>query len=305
MEPVVLPRRARTRQHLDLYPWRAQHEPQDHNTYSWWSPIGEDARAEADAVRTPFTRKYLWRTDAPEESAARAAVQARLASIYAIAVIREKIQDTQFWAARADIDAALELMTDTFVRAWGPSFSRTRRAKRLRRLCRRTQEQMEAAQAHAAATAAIDWVGPAPLEVDDNNTVWGSGGGWSDGGWGVGSRQLGWPWVLLGPGALPRAGSFWAMAVTTCHFRALIAATWRLPTLLGVAWAASSASLAASPTTLTSGRGSNGGWSAELSVGNGSGAASTAVRSTMSLCPTVLDSLVFAYFNPSRAFAFS
>jgi hypothetical protein len=75
MESVVLPRRARTRQHLDLYPWRAQHEPQDHNTYSWWSPIGmcsplsfflaltfsagEDARAEADAVRTPFTRKYL------------------------------------------------------------------------------------------------------------------------------------------------------------------------------------------------------------------------------------------------------
>jgi hypothetical protein len=113
-------------------------------------------------------------------------------------------------------------MTDTFVRAWGPSFSRTRRAERLRRLCRRTQEQMEAAQAHAAATAAIDWVGPAPLEVDDNNAVWGSGGGWSDGGggWGAGSwvGMLGTRWgtgtwgpsVPLIPAPLQAVGATWS-----------------------------------------------------------------------------------------------
>ncbi|KAJ7745167.1 hypothetical protein B0H14DRAFT_2637197 [Mycena olivaceomarginata] len=185
--------------------------------------------AEADAVRTPFTRKYLWRTDAPEESAARAAVQARLASIYAVAVVREKIQDAQFWAARTDIDAdctviALELMTDSFIQAWGPRFSATRRAKRLRRLCRRTQEQMEAAQAHAAATAATNGGGPTPLDqVDDDKAVWGSGGGWSDGGggWGasswVGMLGTGWGtggWGMLSapliPAPLQATGATWS-----------------------------------------------------------------------------------------------
>jgi hypothetical protein len=81
----------------------------------------------------------------------------------------------------------------------------------------------------------------------------------------------------------------------TSHIRALVAATWRLPTPLGVAWAVSSTSLAASPATLTSSRGSNGGWSAELSVGNGSGAVSTTVPSTM---PDSLYPLYFTYFNP-------
>ncbi|KAJ7691871.1 hypothetical protein B0H14DRAFT_2651874 [Mycena olivaceomarginata] len=93
--------------------WRAQHEPEDpFLVVSHWG------RGQCRARQV----KYPWRYNTPEENAARAAVQARV-------VAREKIQDAQFWATCADVNAAIDLMRDDFVNAWGPRFSPIGHAK--------------------------------------------------------------------------------------------------------------------------------------------------------------------------------
>ncbi|KAJ7786797.1 hypothetical protein B0H14DRAFT_3506382 [Mycena olivaceomarginata] len=177
--------------------WLPQHDVLRTFRYSWWSQIGVDAEKEMAELRAPFNAKYPWHTPTPKFLADRAALQARLACSYAIVSIREHIQDAEFLAARADIDAVLELMTDAFVHAWGPRFSPRTRVRRARRLAR--QEELEAAQAAAAAATTA-----APMDIDDNasawvNSGWGDGSGWSDGsGWGSGSGWGGW-----GTGALP------------------------------------------------------------------------------------------------------
>jgi hypothetical protein len=90
---------------------------------------------------------------------------------------RQQIQDRAILAARADIDAILELLTDDFVGAWGYQVSARNQIRRARAKARARRDAFEEAGrlAREAAEAREEadlppW--PAP--------GWGEGGGWGD-----------------------------------------------------------------------------------------------------------------------------
>ncbi|KAJ7661211.1 hypothetical protein B0H14DRAFT_3540257 [Mycena olivaceomarginata] len=148
-----------------------QHGVADAFRFCWFSEIGSDASMESYARYGQFAKKH---PQGDESSAVFRADRARMyavsACVWAVAAIRERIQDAAFYAARADIDAALELMRDDFVQSWGPKFSLRRRAKRARRLARRAEEQLAAnLQAHPAP----DLWAPAPINNPNSNTCGG------------------------------------------------------------------------------------------------------------------------------------
>ncbi|KAJ7358559.1 hypothetical protein DFH08DRAFT_802377 [Mycena albidolilacea] len=172
--------------------WLPQHDVLRTFRYSWWSQIGVDTEKEMAELCAPFNTKYPWHMPTPEFLADRAVLQARLACSYAIVSICEHIQDTEFLAARADINAVLELMTNAFVHAWGPRFSPCTRVRCPRRLARQAQEELEAAQAVAATATAAALMDIMDIDNDTDastwgNSGWGDGSGWSNGsGWGSG-----------------------------------------------------------------------------------------------------------------------
>ncbi|KAJ7831224.1 hypothetical protein B0H14DRAFT_3464228 [Mycena olivaceomarginata] len=136
MDPVVLPHRA-------IWPCRRgfvdrglapQHHLGEMSHFCWFSDIGTEAWNETHARYT--------------EGRLAARAYATAACIWVVAAIREHIQDAAYFAARADFDAALQLMTDDFVDSWGPHFSPHGRARRARRLA--AQEAIAAAAAGAA-----------------------------------------------------------------------------------------------------------------------------------------------------------
>ncbi|KAJ7045349.1 hypothetical protein C8F04DRAFT_1173447 [Mycena alexandri] len=170
----------------------------------------------------PFAREYPLgqRTqvrDTADFLRARARLLASLAAIYAVAGFRDRIRLAAVKAARADVDAALELMTDEFVDAWGPSRVRGARARRQQALMvvARREDRAAAQQAYwATRLAAVEAPVPA-LSADDgddvaagtsNNATVGTGTtttvgmGWGTDtmtntwgtGWGTG---WGWGWV--------------------------------------------------------------------------------------------------------------
>ncbi|KAJ7363884.1 hypothetical protein DFH08DRAFT_798347 [Mycena albidolilacea] len=178
-----------------------QHGVVDAFRFCWFSEIGSDASMEGCAWYGQFTKKH------PQGDESSAVFRADRAScLWAVAAIRKRIQDAAFYAARADIDAALELMRDDFVQSWGPKFSARRRAKRARRLARRAQEQLAAnLQAHPAP----DLWAPTPIN-DPNSNVWGTGD------WGSGDGEGGWPWAQDVWGtANTGTSSLWAASIGT------------------------------------------------------------------------------------------
>ncbi|KAJ7771185.1 hypothetical protein B0H14DRAFT_3509129 [Mycena olivaceomarginata] len=118
-----------------------------------------------------------------EENAARDAAQARLACIYAVAVTCERIQDTDFWAARADIDAGKSLLK---------------------------LNDIEAARASAMAAAA-------PIAVDGGES---SSGGWDSGEgawgaeWGSGDGSGTWGSNTMAAAAASAAAATVALSMT-------------------------------------------------------------------------------------------
>ncbi|KAJ7834669.1 hypothetical protein B0H13DRAFT_2369753 [Mycena leptocephala] len=184
MEPVVLPNRAILFSGPGMRPFSAlTFSMSSICPFSFLSPIGYQAMKEWHAVRDSFRS----RANTPECSPPTPQslqdiklVQAQMAAVYAVALIRERISDREFQAARANIDAVLELMTDGFVNAWGPRFSRRGRARRARALAHQAALDFEAAQGAAMAAVLLQ-----PVAVD-NPGGWGTGGGWGDvGTWGA------------------------------------------------------------------------------------------------------------------------
>ncbi|KAJ7019386.1 hypothetical protein C8F04DRAFT_1276297 [Mycena alexandri] len=203
-----------------------------HPAYFFFSLIGYAAFQESGDLCAAFRRKYpvAQRShvgDTPEFRRDRVCHLASLghfsttyaqhqthgnsqAAVYAVAGIRDLIHENTIKAARADIDAALELMTNVFVGAWGPSVSTAARARRemgrLRAARRRQREEFWAARAaalEAASSAHERSLTPVPLPAQwdtvtagwgDTGTAnsWGTGSGWgaataNNNEWGTGS----------------------------------------------------------------------------------------------------------------------
>ncbi|KAJ7840499.1 hypothetical protein B0H14DRAFT_2587397 [Mycena olivaceomarginata] len=167
--------------------------------FCWFSDIGTEAWNETHARYTVFARRnptlVHFCAVSQQEGRLAARAYATAACIWVVAAIREHIQDAAYFAARADVDAALQLMTDDFVNGWGPrSHGRAKRARR-RHLARHAKEAIAAAAAGAASADST-----MPDTVDDGSWYtsgpgwggWGSdnlggwGGGWG-GEWGSGS----------------------------------------------------------------------------------------------------------------------
>ncbi|KAJ7740334.1 hypothetical protein B0H16DRAFT_1729031 [Mycena metata] len=211
MEPFSLPHRSRSTAFPDEVRYGAAG---GFSAYYIFSPFGWPAHNESFRLRAEFSRTHsaLQRDEeAPQFVADLARLRARLASLYAIVGIQDLIRDRAILAARADIDAVLELMTDDFVGAWGPYFSARAARNRRRRLAleaqrrreedaqrRREEEQAQALAAfHAlvAQSGGTITVGDLPdipiseLGLLDDDGGWGTGGGsggWGNGGWGNG-----------------------------------------------------------------------------------------------------------------------
>ncbi|KAJ7024850.1 hypothetical protein C8F04DRAFT_1269856 [Mycena alexandri] len=228
MEPFSLPHRARETSVVwpDSQRFGASNSC---SPYYVFSSFGHAAHHEAGNLRREFAQMHdpydRHNTD-PRYVADLARLQGRLASLYAIVGIQEIIQDRALLAARASVEAVMELMTNDFVGAWGPYFSPRSAENRRRRLAREAQRRANAAQAAQAQLTDV-WVGHTItigdlpdipiselglLDEDNDNAVgwvspgWGDGGGgawtnsgggnhgWGDvgGGWGNGNGWAGW-----------------------------------------------------------------------------------------------------------------
>ncbi|KAJ6452358.1 hypothetical protein C8R47DRAFT_1083774 [Mycena vitilis] len=196
--------------------------------YYYFSPIGFDASNESSRLERVFTGKYPHelgsgryelRADFLQEQRRLSAslgqsVAVALsapsftvipAAVYAVALRREHLQNAPILAARAVRDATIELMTDDFVHAWGPHFSRKATQRRGRALAAAAEAF---AAAHAANTPEVEEFSDSDSE--DGSGGWGNGGGsaangawgggwgnnasanaaaWGNGGWG---NNVGW-----------------------------------------------------------------------------------------------------------------
>ncbi|KAJ7150419.1 hypothetical protein C8R46DRAFT_1229980 [Mycena filopes] len=212
--PPLLPPRARYSEPMFTRPFFCN--------YFYFSSIGFHAYNASSDLISKFYKAHADPTG-PGYMAAYSLLQARLATIYAVAGIQEALQDRAILAARADVDAALELMTDEFVGAWGPYFSH--RSARLRRKRVAAAQQAAAAaaaaaqhaaelqlvqQAAAAAAAGVSTIAVAdlpdiPLDVlFDSDTLNALEDGWGTATWDVASpgEQVEWGWAAAAqPGA--------------------------------------------------------------------------------------------------------
>ncbi|KAJ7023314.1 hypothetical protein C8F04DRAFT_1193564 [Mycena alexandri] len=186
-----------------------------HPAYFFFSSIGYAAFHESGNLCAAFRRKYPLAlrsqlTHTPEFESDRARHLGSLAAIYAVAGIRDLIVENALKAARADVDAVLELMTEAFVGAWGPSVSRAHRFRREQAVLREGRRRQREAFYAARAAAVAPSLSPQPLDppaqwdpVPDGwgtgNVGWGSGSGWgsptaTNHGWATGGSQNGWGW---------------------------------------------------------------------------------------------------------------
>ncbi|KAJ7658403.1 hypothetical protein B0H14DRAFT_3540579 [Mycena olivaceomarginata] len=178
---------------------------------------GHDAQQEYDRYRNTFLRQFPHRSPERLQQTTHfvtetTLLQGRLAAVFAVAVIRDFINDRDILAARADIEAVIELINDTFVNAWGPSFSGRARARRARALAHQGRLDYEAAlAAHAAALPYLPPFGAPTPDIDTASAAstgsWGTGVGWGGevndstndtdtdaGGWGSGNGTWGSSW---------------------------------------------------------------------------------------------------------------
>ncbi|KAJ7794947.1 hypothetical protein B0H14DRAFT_3496549 [Mycena olivaceomarginata] len=127
------------------------------HVFCWFSPIGHDAQQEYDRYQNTFLCQFPHRSPKRLQQTTHfvtetTLLQGRLAAVFAVAVIRDFINDRDILAARADIKAIIELMNDTFVNAWGPWFSGHTRARQAHALAHQGRLDYKAVlAAHAAA----------------------------------------------------------------------------------------------------------------------------------------------------------
>ncbi|KAJ7884016.1 hypothetical protein B0H13DRAFT_1890153 [Mycena leptocephala] len=157
--------------------------------YYVFSSIGLAAAEESGLLRQNFRTKYphargCGRYEKTKQFLDdRRFLEAGLATIYAVAGIREHINDEAILAACADLDAVLEFMRDEFVESWGPHFSRKAARRRAKALARQQRAAAREA-AHEAQRAAEEAAEASGVPLGP--AAWGNGGGWGDDttGWG-------------------------------------------------------------------------------------------------------------------------
>ncbi|KAJ7024805.1 hypothetical protein C8F04DRAFT_1269942 [Mycena alexandri] len=195
--------------------------------YFYFSLIGFTAFHESLDLCVAFRDKYPRSQRREDQVTAvflqdRAHLVASLACVYAIAGFRDRIHENALKAARADVDAMLELMTDDFVGAWGPSRvpgACTRRRQALIRAAQRAQgaayyaARLQQAQdaAELAHQADAD-IHQAPLVLDDQPvslpSTWGTATT-SEGGWGVPTTTTNGSGTPLACGLSVRGAGTW------------------------------------------------------------------------------------------------
>ncbi|KAJ7029076.1 hypothetical protein C8F04DRAFT_1265295 [Mycena alexandri] len=196
-----------------MEPFSLPHCARKHRPYYVFSSFGHAAHHEASNLRREFAQMHdpydRHNTD-PQYVADLARLQGRLASLYAIVGIQEIIQDRALLAARASVEAVMELMTDEFVGAWGPYFSPHLAENQRHRPTREAQRRADAAQAAQAQLTDV-WVGHTItvgdlpdiliselglLDEDNDNAMGWISPGWDDGGGGAwtnsGGGNHGW-----------------------------------------------------------------------------------------------------------------
>ncbi|KAJ7702505.1 hypothetical protein B0H16DRAFT_1483200 [Mycena metata] len=172
--------------------------------YFFFSPIGFAAWKESHKLLATFRGKYpsvqrMEDAETVEFVRDRARLLASLAAVYAVAGFRDRIRN----AARADVEAALELMRDDFVGVLGAS-----RSAHLRR--RTTPATKGRGWGTSTTTSGSGWesggwdsTGGWGTNTTTTDGGWGtsttmSGSGWESGGWGTGTTTTsgggGWGW---------------------------------------------------------------------------------------------------------------